>query len=75
MKDGDVSDDVQGLPGCGDGGASSGNAWHLPEECVSVGQAEYQGNFIKYFKTVIFHKTPLQTKNSYIITDKSIKKY
>ena len=34
-----------------------------------------QGNFIKYFKTVIFHKTPLQTKNSYIITDKSIKKY
>ena len=22
------------------GGASSGNAWHLPEECVSAGQAE-----------------------------------
>ena len=34
-------DDVQGLPGCGDSVEhSSGNAWHLPEECVSAGQAE-----------------------------------
>lgn len=39
-QDGAVHDDVQGLPGCGIRRHSSGNAWHLPEECVSAGQAE-----------------------------------